>query len=163
MFWILIYSDLLDLSRQLFLIYNTIFVKDWSTGNFMELPDMNHARGYHTCLVMTLPGKKDLIVIVSGGGKNAWQFSPLLGLKYNVFSLIFLVVPNLLWSFCYITLQFFSLWKNPSHVRIFFSLHVRKIFHTLLSKTIWKKTLPYQRTDLINAIQENIKKNILLL
>ena len=32
---------------------------------------MNHARGYHTCLVMTLPGKKDLIVIVSGGGKNA--------------------------------------------------------------------------------------------
>ena len=30
---------------------------------------MNHARGYHTCMVMTLPGKKDLIVIVSGGGK----------------------------------------------------------------------------------------------
>ena len=140
MFWILIYSDLLDLSRQLFLIYNTIFVKDWSTGNFMELPDMNHARGYHTCLVMTLPGKKDLIVIVSGGGKNAWQFSPLLGLKYNVFSLIFLVVPNLLWSFCYITLQFFSSRKNPSHVRNFFFFTFEENFpHTSIKGSFGKR------------------------
>ena len=77
------------LSRQLFLIYNTIFVKDWNTGNFMELPDMNHARGYHTCMVMTLPGKKDLIVIVAGGGKNACQFFPLLGLKYECIFIYF--------------------------------------------------------------------------
>ena len=55
---------------------------------------MNHARGYHTCMVMTLPGKKDLIVIVAGGGKNACQFFPLLGLKYECIFIYFLGISN---------------------------------------------------------------------
>ena len=43
----------------------------------MELPEMNHARGYHTCLVMTLPAKEDLILVVAGGGKYVFLIIPL--------------------------------------------------------------------------------------
>ena len=40
------------------------------TGNFAKLPPMLNARGYHSCLVMSLADEKDLIVVVVGGGTH---------------------------------------------------------------------------------------------
>ena len=58
-----------------------------------------------------------------------------------------------------LTLQFFSSRKNPSHVRKNIFLHMWGKFSThFYKRAIWKKTLPYQHTDQINAIQEKLRK-----
>ena len=53
---------------------------------------------------------------------------------------------------------FFFTEKSITCEEKYFSSHVRKIFHTLLSKSHLAKTLPHQHTNLINAIQEKLRK-----
>ena len=53
---------------------------------------------------------------------------------------------------------FFFMEKSITCEEKYFSSHVRKIFHTLLLKSYLEKTLPCQHTDLINAIQEKLRK-----
>ena len=60
---------------------------------------------------------------------------------------------------CFVnTSIFFFTEKSITCEEKYFSSHVRKIFHTLLLKSHLEKDSAYQHTDLVNAIQEKLRK-----